>query len=481
MKYLRSLISSKYTPFLILVVLTLITRFLFLGKTAPFIWDEARDINYVHHIVNEKPLTLIGAFSERGVEVSGSFYYYLILPLTVLLKYNPLGPVLTMALLGSVNILIFYLIFKKILGKEGAFGATLSTIGYYPFLVASRWAWNPYPVLFFNSLALFFWLNPTPLSWFAAGVSLAISFNIHFLSIFTSLGLLIVSFILTRIKRLPFRNVLALMAGFLTGSIPLLVFELRHFFFSKMFLFSQTNFNDPTFGPPNLPRLLDVSKYFLLIYSVWLLPIVVGRSSKLKIDSKVNGLATLALLTSVIGLFVLIFLRHTNERYFYFPVPFFVFGIIGATRNLWRNKRLSLAVGVVLLVSGLLIYLSRLTPSWQRSIPQFQKTIPIIEQDLQVFSEDTKFNVAALQGPEQNLTGDRYRFILQLRGNKILDKREYHLTQVLYVISGTGDTEKIYSDQAFEIRSLSPFEITKSWQIDSSWYVHRVERRPEKK
>ena len=69
---------------LVTFIVAFLIRFLYLGKTAIIVWDEARDINYIHHIINEKPLTLIGAFSERGVEVFGSLYYYTILPATAL-------------------------------------------------------------------------------------------------------------------------------------------------------------------------------------------------------------------------------------------------------------------------------------------------------------------------------------------------------------------------------------------------------------
>ena len=465
--------------FLLIIILTFLTRFLFLEKTATFVWDEPRDIHYLYQIMNEKFLTLIGPFSERGVETFGSIYCYLILPLTVFSGYDPIGPVLTIALFGSLTIFIFYFLFSKYLGKD-AWKPTLAAIGWYPLLLTGRWAWNPHLGPFWGALSLLFWLNPSLVSWFFSGFFTAIAFNCELVASLAFFGFFLASVLRIKKENLPWTRLVALALGFLIGFSPLLLFELRHqFFFVHQFLFAQEHLTEPIFGLPSQEGLSRLFQMTIELFSVFIIPLFLSLLLVRKpINVKSKRLGNYCFLIFIANFLLLFFLRKPVDRYLFFVLPFFLFWVVAQTQNLWKEKFWGLLVGLVLLSVGLLFYWVKLPPYWQRAIPDMRQITMIITEDSQSFVEEVKINVAAIQSPDQNLTGDRYRFMLWTRGIEILPKTDYHLTQVLYVISTTSNEEKIYSDYAFEIRSLQPFEITEHWVVSDYWYIYRLERRP---
>ncbi len=465
---------------MLIFILTLLTRFLFLDKTAVFLWDEPRDIYYLYQMMNEKFLTLIGPFSERGVETFGSIYCYLILPLTVLFIYDPMGPVLITALFCSLTIFIFYFLFSRYLGKD-AWKPALAAIGWYPFLLTSRWAWNPHLGPFWGALSLLFWLNSSSVSWFFSGFFTALAFNCEFIVGLAFFGFFLASILRIKKENLPLTRLASLAFGFLIGFSPLLLFELRHqFFFIRQFLFVQKHLTEPIFGLPSQEGLYRLFQITIGLFSVFTIPLFLSLFiNKKPINKNLSRLGKYSLLIFVTNFFLLSFVRKPVDRYLFFVLPFFLFWVVSQTQILWREKFWGLLTSLVLFSLGFLLYWINLPPYWQRAIPDMREITQIIAQDQTSFEEEVKINVAAIQSPDHNLTGDRYRFMLSTKGIEVLPKTDYHMTQVLYVVSTSPSEEKIYTDYAFEIRSLLPFEITQHWEINNYWYLYRLERRPE--
>jgi len=463
----------------LIIVLTFLTRFLFLEKAATFLWDEPRDIYYIYKMMNEKFLTLIGPFSERGVETFGSIYCYLILPLTVLFDYDPIAPVLVTAIFGSLTIFIIYFLFSKYLGKD-AWKPTLVAIGWYPLLLTSRWAWNPHLGPFWGALSLLFWLNSSSVSWFFAGFFTALAFNCEFVASLALFGFFLVSILRIKKENLPLKRLVSLASGFLIGLSPLLVFELRHqFFFVRQFLFVQKHLAEPIFGLPSQEGFYRLFQMTIELFSVFTIPLFLSLFiNKKPINKNLNRLGRYCFLIFVVNFSLLFFLKNPVDRYLFFVLPFFLFWMISLTQNLWREKYWGILTSLILLSIGLLFYWVKLPPYWQRAIPDVRQITQIIAQDQASFEEEVKINVAAIQSPDHNLTGDRYRFMLLTEGIEVLPKTDYHMTQVLYVVSTSPSEEEIYTDYAFEIRSLKPFEITEHWVVSDYWYIYRLERRP---
>lgn len=97
----------------LLLALLIFSRFYNLDKTARFIWDESSDLVTMHQIFVERNLTLIGPISEDGNKVFGSLSYYMLLPFTVIGKFDPVSPAYGAAFWGVLTgLLIIYLGFK---------------------------------------------------------------------------------------------------------------------------------------------------------------------------------------------------------------------------------------------------------------------------------------------------------------------------------------------------------------------------------
>jgi hypothetical protein len=211
-----------------------------LPETAQFSYDEARDAMAEREILNGK-LTLLGPESQIGSKIIyfGPLHYYLMAPALKLANYDPLGPYYLTAFLGAATAALLAFYFGSVAGLLFAV---------FPIAVVySRWAWNPNTIPFFITLSLIF--NQKK-KLFLAGLFAGLATQLHW-----SAGLFLV-FIL-RPKAI---------LGFLTGLLPIVIFDLRHeFLYTKSLL---ELFNGP------------VSRNLTWHYFLWLIPFLTLKFSK---------------------------------------------------------------------------------------------------------------------------------------------------------------------------------------------------------
>lgn len=207
-----------------------------LKETYIFAEDVARDTLRTLTMWLSKQNTMIGPPASFSLNIDkqfyfGSFSFYLGLLGLLMSKFDPVGATFPTIILYIVSIPIFYLFCKNI--KASNFVRFTATVLYSfsPLVITHmRFFWNPNPVI---PLSVFFWylvtLGKNKMVFnihFLAGIILATIFNLHYFTVFP----MIVWAIIIITKR-NWKPVLGMVAGFVIGLIPLIVYELRNNFY----------------------------------------------------------------------------------------------------------------------------------------------------------------------------------------------------------------------------------------------------------
>ena len=83
--------------------------------------DQGRDVLKAAQIIKEKNLPFIGPLASMGNVYLGPLYYWAITPVLWLFGFNPVGPVVLVALLGVLtNSLLFFFLWRYF-DKKSAF------------------------------------------------------------------------------------------------------------------------------------------------------------------------------------------------------------------------------------------------------------------------------------------------------------------------------------------------------------------------
>ena len=87
-----------------------------------------------------------------------------------------------------------------------------------------------------------------------------------------------------------------------------------------------------------------------------------------------------------------------------------------------------------------------------------------------------KFAVAAtLDGDTRALP---YRYLLEAKYSKIpLSVEAYPMAETLYVIT-KDPAEKIITNPVWEISSIMPARVTRTWPLQNSILLHRIDKQP---
>lgn len=274
----------KNIPIFLVVVFAAVLRLYRIRDFLTFLGDEGRDVLIVRHIVMgfgylfqgniqeaSKNLTLLGPTASVGGFFLGPIYYYFMAPFLWLFNYDPVGPAIMIAILGTITVWVIYKITKEFFDtKTAVVAATLYTIS--PVVINySRSSWNPNPMPFFSLLTLYLlykaFHKKKILLIFVSGILFGIAMQLHYLSVF--LGAIITFYIavqtyyqkdlLITVQRtlLLIQNYLTFFAGFILGWSLFLAFEIRHGFKNIISIYNFVFHSNDTGG----------SSHFL--YNIW--------------------------------------------------------------------------------------------------------------------------------------------------------------------------------------------------------------------
>jgi len=252
-----------------LMILSLLLFFINIDKTYLLIQDTARDSVRMIQIWQNKELTLIGPPASIGQRSTREFYlgslsYYFGIFGLLVTNFQAWGAIIIQVLIFVTSIPVAYLLFRDELKlKRPLLGVFLYVVSPLA-LIHLRFYWNPNAIL---GLSTWFWYlalrkREGNFSLILSGIILGIIFNLHY---FAVLPLFLWLVFLAFSHKLW--KAFTIFSGFVLGSSPIWIFELRNnFFLSKTFLF---NLTEKGFEGINLWKLIgDISKFPLAILGV---------------------------------------------------------------------------------------------------------------------------------------------------------------------------------------------------------------------
>jgi hypothetical protein len=139
---------------LLLIVVVFTTRWWRLPETIQFQGDQGRDAILVHRFLSEGDVMLLGPVTSTGNMYLGPLYYYFMAPWLLLSAYNPIGPVVGVAILSTLTVWAIYALGPELVGRRAATLAALlaaiSTVASFH----ARFSWNPNPAPFVSFFLL---------------------------------------------------------------------------------------------------------------------------------------------------------------------------------------------------------------------------------------------------------------------------------------------------------------------------------------
>lgn len=244
--------------------------------------DQGAHFLKVFQLFNDRKIELVGppiSLSYVGKYIfTSSIYYYIMMPILIISKWDPLNSSYLLILLGSVMVIPLYIGVKLLLGRRQAiFVSTLFAI--LPFYIDySRFFWNPNlqfiltPILIYfiglyarSKKTIFLFLIS-----FCSGVLLLFHYQ-YFLIMF---GLIIYYLFLG--EKLSRKQTLLFLFGFILGFSPMLLFELRNNFYNLQTLYLYIGkgsyiFKKTTSSIISTPHYVLSSSLFILIIAIHIL------------------------------------------------------------------------------------------------------------------------------------------------------------------------------------------------------------------
>ncbi len=330
-----------------LVFLTISLRLIpILPNNFPFMFDHAKDSLIIMQMGTQFKPSLIGAVTSIPGVYYGPAWYYLALPLNILMNYHPLASVLTVILLSAATVVLAY----KYLGKIAAVWLATS----FGLIGTQTSAWSPYltPLVTLPILIILLQLKRKKpiqlikLLLLALLTSLSFHFQPAFGIVLTPLVMLIL--VLLKVK-VSLKHAAIGIVVFLLPFTPHLVFELRHDFHQtkQVINFVQHYSEQAIVVQPNQKGLRRISEvgFYMVVTAGKALSTTVGGFSGIgmvaaivavyaAIKKKLSPEEIIIFSTFLIGTFVLYLILPIKEYYLVALIPIWVvlFSVV-ATRN----------------------------------------------------------------------------------------------------------------------------------------------------
>ena len=486
-----------------IVFILLFAAFLRLYKISDymtFLGDEGRDVLVVYNILQGfgfllhgnfraavDNLTLLGPTASVGGFFLGPIYYYFMTPFLWFFNYNPVGPAVMVALLGTVTVWLVYKIGSEFFNKTvGLISAALYTIS--PLAIAySRSSWNPNPMPFFSLLTLYilykalkkasFWL------FLLCGFLLGITMQLHYLAIFLGVIMAVYIVLIRRSISKSFKDCGLIFLGFVAGWSPFLGFEARHGFpniqsiISFIFHSGDTGGNSHffsiiynvffrlfgrlvTYFPPPEQVAIGAHKNIAVWYYATLF---LGIASLIAfIRLKGSSQKKLILTWFILGIGLFGFYKKPIYDYYFgfmFPLPFFFVGLL--------ISKLGKIAGIGIFIVLVLLNLSGM-PFWfppNRQLAQVEEISRFVLNK----TDNKRFNFALITGGNSD-HGYRYFFKIWSKDPIVIENAKndpYRKTVAnqLLVVCETAPSCHPLGHSLWEIAGFGRAEIANEWDV----------------
>ncbi|HSW96196.1 MAG TPA: glycosyltransferase family 39 protein [Candidatus Saccharimonadales bacterium] len=516
MKYL---LKNKIN--ILITIILLIAAFMRLYRIEDymtFLGDEGRDVLVAYNILHGH-FTLLGPTASVGGFYFGPIYYYFMAPALFLANYNPVGPAIMVALIGTATVWLVYKIGKEFFGTATAIVASFF-YAISPIVVSySRSSWNPNPIPFFALLVLWFiykgeekknqkenFLLSSRKDFLLAGIFLGIAIELHF--IVAILGVIVILYLLAvkrgHIKKETIKTVITqyfwLTIGFFIGWLPYLGFEFRHGFPNTRsvinFVFhsgkvSGDNSNFfmivgnvffrlfgrlvATFPPLEQlynykhPVLLNIWIAFIVIIAIGSVTLLIKQIivAYIKRTEKSSLQLLLVILWLFIGiLFFGIYKRQIYDYYFgfMFPLPFLL--VANLLVFLWKKnyptKILSVIIFLTLFILNIQGIPFRYPPNKQL------EQMKTIAQFVNEKTDNKPFNFALITGGNSD---HAYRYFFTMWNhepvtiqNAVIDPKRATVTNQLFIVCESLPCKPL-GNPLFEIAGFGQADIADHWTV----------------
>ncbi len=483
----------------VFVVLGTIFRLYRIEEKMRFIWDEGRDMSAVRNMIVNKDLTLFGPYNDIGghIDFFGVFHYYLIAPSLLIANFDPIGPAVFTAILGSISIaLVYYLVSLWHKNEVALISAGLFSLS--PLIIHfSQWALNPntipfFTLLYFIALSKYFKTGYSIFS-LVSGLLLGIAFQLHYFTAPLAVAWLVIILVAKWSIRQKIIDALVFTTFFILPNLTFVIFDLTH---DHFYLNIITNFFDesvksqaastpaaslPVVGFKYLTNVYE--KMFSLpnhIATLACLATIVFLLKRLLsyIKTKTLNLGTLFSFSWLVFLFQVSMFQKLADDYHSSSlwVSLVYFAAIGIDKLL-INKDILIKFFGVLLLSGLFISqilgvnLNR-ESSWDENVPQIKYLASAIANDV-IKNNIDKFNIASLLDP--NTRAVRYRYFLDINNASPLGFDQYPNAEILYVLSFSSNQDDVLNSSVWEINSFMPQKIEEVVAYENV-YVYKLSK-----
>ncbi|MBI3366084.1 glycosyltransferase family 39 protein [Candidatus Roizmanbacteria bacterium] len=219
------------------IILFIAIRSLYFKNLFAFIFDQVSSSTTVLELWRSKKLSLIGpslSFVIAGKQIFfGGISYYIQLIFLLIGRFDPFWSTYAFMIFAGFMILPLYHGVKKLIHQNAAI-IMVVLYSFLPFSIESTIAlWNPY--FLFALLPLLVYLmakfkeKNRLLVFLPIAVLNGVLFQLHYMYIFTILGLLAYYFVF---KKLGIKYLFVFLVGLCLGFINMLLFELRHNFYN---------------------------------------------------------------------------------------------------------------------------------------------------------------------------------------------------------------------------------------------------------
>ena len=342
-----------------------------------FYYDQGRDALVIWKLWHEGKPFLIGPVTGLSGIFLGPFYYYLIAPLYLIGKGDPVFPAFFLAFTTVLALILLYILGWKMRSKvTGIVASIIGSFSYF-FVLGGRWLSNPAPMYFLSMLLLWVMWGITTLEQTTKNkgqiqnlwviISLLIGISLQFESASAVFYLpMIALFAIWQRKKLPDKKTMVIaFSVFLFTILPQILFNYRHdnllFKNIKKVIIEEKSFRNPL----SLENLEVKKDYFWTVFSSKIFPNgfkfapvfhMASIAGILKlIKTKKNEISLLLFFIGIPMIGYFFFQGNHGNIYDYYMTgyyfPMILFFSLGLT-SFWEN-----IIGKLLVVSFLLIFL----------------------------------------------------------------------------------------------------------------------------
>lgn len=487
-KKLQNWVANNKKEATFLIILLFFAAFFRLWKIdqyLPFLGDEGRDVRVVYRFLTQFDLMFIGPRTSIGDMYLGPLYYYFVSPWLLLFRFSPVGPAVSVAVLGIATVLFIWYVARLWFGKTGAIVAALFYATSPAVISLSKHSWNPNIMPFFALLSVWsMWkvLKDRQYKWLlVSGVSYAFVLQSHYLGLLLlpTLGLLgVCGWLGARKSHKQKSFLVSWFLGFLVFAVlmsPLAIFDYKHGWqnFGSMYVFfthrQETVSAKPWSALPSLwPLWAQIATSLVgsgnkMVGTI--IAFLLGLFALTKVAQTKNlSIETLLSLWIGVGLIGLGSLKqNVYDHYFgfLFPAPFLLLG--GLAERIWDmrvwGKRVVLGA-----IGGLILFSLINTPLKYPPQNQLKRTENIDKKIIQE-SRGKPFNIGLIAERNYN---EGYLYFLEMWNAPVREadpqKLNETVTDQLFVICEKQDCSPT-TDSSSQIAHFGMSKVVDQFEV----------------